>query len=132
MDAKPLISAVLFFAFYPFKMVYGTVKGILNTVLMYAARLLRLDKLVSKMSGSMIRRSDRFFSRSGNPLLRGDLLAYAEQEYPRDLYPTAWEDIPDDVQRLGRRRVSHAPDQGLHCVDEQGVCHPHHQDGDWT
>lgn len=98
MDFRPLVNAVFFFALYPFKLVFGTIKGILNTILLFVARLLRLDKLVSKMSGWLIRRSDHFVARSRNPLLRGDLLAYAEQEYPRDTYPTAWEDIPDDVR----------------------------------
>ncbi|WP_165448316.1 type IV secretory system conjugative DNA transfer family protein [Rhizobium leguminosarum] len=98
MDFRPLVNAVFFFALYPFKLVFGTIKGILNAILLFVARLLRLDKLVSKMSGWLIRRSDRFFAFNRNPLLRGDLLAYAEQEYPRDIYPTAWEDIPDDVR----------------------------------
>ncbi|ANL87068.1 type IV secretory system conjugative DNA transfer family protein [Rhizobium phaseoli] len=98
MDFRPILNAVFFFALYPFKLVFGTIKGILNTILVFVARLLRLDKLVSKMSSWLIRRSDRFFAFHRNPLLRGDLLAYAEQEYPRDLYPTAWEDIPDDVR----------------------------------
>lgn len=98
MDFRPIVNAVFFFALYPFKLVFGTIKGILNTILLLVARLLRLDKLVSKMSGWLIRRSDRFFAFHRSPLLRGDLLAYAEQEYPRDLYPTAWEDIPDDVR----------------------------------
>ncbi|ANL74261.1 type IV secretion system DNA-binding domain-containing protein (plasmid) [Rhizobium phaseoli] len=93
-----LVAIVLFFIFYPFMLAYKTAKRILNVVVWFVARLLRLDKLVTKLSAWLIRRSDHFFARSRNPLLRGDLLAHAEEEYPRDIFPTAWEDIPDDVR----------------------------------
>ncbi|MGO7266272.1 type IV secretory system conjugative DNA transfer family protein [Rhizobium johnstonii] len=93
-----LIGIVLFFIFYPLMLAYKTAKRVLNAAVWFVARLLRLDKLVTKLSGWLIRRSDRFFARSRDPLLRGDLLAHAEEEYPRHIFPTAWEDIPDDVR----------------------------------
>ncbi len=93
-----LVGIILFFIFYPFMLAYKTAKRVLNSVVWFVARLLRLDKLMTKLSGWLIRRSDTFFARSRNPLLRGDLLAYAEQEYPNDIFPTAWKDIPDDVR----------------------------------
>lgn len=43
--------------------------------------------------------SDVLFKASPSPLLRGDLVAYAEEEYPRDKWPTMWTTIPDDLRR---------------------------------
>nr|NTA46413.1 type IV secretion system DNA-binding domain-containing protein [Agrobacterium tumefaciens] len=54
---------------------------------------------MSKVARWVLRKTDLAFSKSPNPLLRGDLVAYAEQEYPRDEFPTAWAAIPDDIRR---------------------------------
>lgn len=94
-----LVSYIVFALGYPFYAVYNVARRIVNTILSFVGRALFLDRLVSKLARWIIRRTDHFFVASRNPLLRGDLLAYAEQEYPRDIFPTAWEDIPDDLRR---------------------------------
>lgn len=98
MDFRPVLNMVAFVVLYPFYLVYTTVRRVLNFVLRIVARVLFLDRIVNMLSGWIVRRSDLFFSRHSDPLLRGDLLAHAEKEYPRDIFPTAWEDIPDDVR----------------------------------
>ncbi|MGH0214395.1 type IV secretory system conjugative DNA transfer family protein [Sinorhizobium meliloti] len=95
---KTVLTLVIFAFAYPIQMVFRTVRRVLNFVLTIIARALFLDRIVNKLAAWLVRRSDLFFSRHGDPLLRGDLLAYAEDEYPRDRFPTAWEDIPDDVR----------------------------------
>ncbi|WP_429819043.1 type IV secretory system conjugative DNA transfer family protein [Ensifer sp. B1-9] len=95
---KTVLTLVIFAFAYPIQMVFTTVRRVLNFVLTIIARALFLDRIVNKLAAWLVRRSDLFFSRHGDPLLRGDLLAYAEDEYPRDRFPTAWEDIPDDVR----------------------------------
>ncbi|RVH69198.1 hypothetical protein CN198_14140 [Sinorhizobium meliloti] len=96
---QPLIELVVFGLGYPFYAIYKTARRILSAVLSFVGRVLFLDRLVSKLAGWIIRRSDRLFMASRNPLLRGDQLAHAQREYPRDIFPTAWEDIPDDLRR---------------------------------
>jgi hypothetical protein len=43
-------------------------------------------------------RLETLFARHTSPLLRGDLVGYAERQWPREQYPTAWVDIPDDLR----------------------------------
>lgn len=54
-----------------------------------------LETANTKASGFL----SRFFAAAKDPLLRGDLLAYAKAEYPPERYPTAWKDIPEDMRR---------------------------------
>ncbi|WP_425624931.1 type IV secretory system conjugative DNA transfer family protein [Agrobacterium radiobacter] len=98
MNFRPLVELVLFAVYYPFHLIFTTVRRVLNFVLTIVARALFLDRIVNRMAAWLVRRSDLFFSRHGDPLLNGNLLAYAEEKYPRDKFPTAWEDIPDDVR----------------------------------
>jgi hypothetical protein len=98
MNFTPLIQLVVFAVWYPFHLIYTAVRQVLNVILTFVARVLRLDRAVNKIGAWLIHRSDIFFSKHGDPLLNGNLLAYAEEEYPRDKFPTAWEDIPDDVR----------------------------------
>jgi hypothetical protein len=99
MNFTPLIQLIVFAVWYPFNLVFTTVRRVMNVVLTFVARVLYLDRMVNRIGAWLIRRSDIFFSKHGDPLLNGNLLAYAEEEYPQDLYSTAWEDIPDDIRR---------------------------------
>ncbi|NHT78925.1 type IV secretory system conjugative DNA transfer family protein [Rhizobiaceae bacterium CRRU44] len=54
---------------------------------------------LSRASGKVRDIANGYFARSASPLLRGDLVAYAEQEYPRAEYETAWKTIPADVKK---------------------------------
>ena len=74
MDFRPVLNMVAFAVLYPFYLVYTTVRRVLNVVLTIIARALFLDRIVNKLSAWIVRRSDLFFSRHGDPLLRGDLL----------------------------------------------------------
>lgn len=56
-------------------------------------------KLIRRFSATLTNRLDGLFARHKDPLLRGDLPAYAEAEYPPEDYPTAWTDIPADLRR---------------------------------
>lgn len=98
MDFRPILNIIAFAVFYPFWQVYTILRKALNAVLKFVARTLFLDRIVNGLAARVVRRSNTFFLRHGDPLLRGDLLAYAEEEYPRKKYPTAWEDIPDDIR----------------------------------
>ncbi|MBY3314754.1 type IV secretory system conjugative DNA transfer family protein [Rhizobium laguerreae] len=55
---------------------------------------------VEVASKRLVTFSDVMFARSHQgPLLRGDLVAYAESEYPKKRFPTMWVTIPKDVRR---------------------------------
>ncbi len=56
-------------------------------------------KIIRRFSATLTRRLDGLFARHKDPLLRGDLPAYAAAEYPPEDYPTAWTDIPADLRR---------------------------------
>ncbi|NKK58791.1 type IV secretion system DNA-binding domain-containing protein [Rhizobium leguminosarum bv. viciae] len=55
--------------------------------------------LVERTSKRILSVMDASFAKSGNNLLRGDLVAYAEDQYPKKRFPTAWVTIPKDIRR---------------------------------
>jgi hypothetical protein len=52
-----------------------------------------------KLALKTVAKADVVFAAERNPLLRGDVLAYAEQSFPRDRFPTMWKRIPADLRR---------------------------------
>ncbi|UXT53259.1 type IV secretory system conjugative DNA transfer family protein (plasmid) [Agrobacterium tumefaciens] len=59
----------------------------------------KIREYVELASKRLVTFTDVVFSRSGDALLRGDLLAYAQQEYPPKRFPTAWVNMPKDIRR---------------------------------
>lgn len=59
----------------------------------------KVHKYVERVSKRLLAFSDTLFSKIGDPLLRGDLVAYAEAEYPKKRFPTAWVAMPKDIRR---------------------------------
>lgn len=58
-----------------------------------------MKKFISKLAAKALTWSDRAFASSGDPLLRGDLVAYGRKKYDPADYQTMWMDIPEDIQR---------------------------------
>lgn len=65
-----------------------------------------MSNITSKIHGYVEVVSKRFvgfwdvvFAGEKSHLLRGDLVAYADQEYPRRRFPTMWVKIPEDIRR---------------------------------
>lgn len=56
-------------------------------------------KFINKLAAKALSWSDRMFSSSADPLLRGDLVEYGRSKYPPAEYQTMWMDIPEDIQR---------------------------------
>ena len=59
----------------------------------------KFSVLCRRFAASLPERWNILYKRSSDPLLRGDLLAYAEKIMPREKYPTAWVEIPADIRR---------------------------------
>lgn len=89
------VARVLATALIPIRIGFG----LLAVPVRYVLRLLGFGGLVESLSARLIGRAERVFGRHPDPLLRGDLVAYAEAEYPPAKYPTAWADIPADLRR---------------------------------
>lgn len=56
-------------------------------------------RAAERLAYRMISKLDFVFKAERDPLLRGDILAYAEQQFPREKYPTMWTRIPADLRR---------------------------------
>lgn len=54
---------------------------------------------VRKFALNSVAKLDVAFARERDPLLRGDLLGYAEVAFPREKFPTMWKRIPADLRR---------------------------------
>lgn len=56
-------------------------------------------KIINKIAARVPSFLTRLFAKSGDPLLNGDVKAYAAKEYPPEDYPTVWQKIPADIRR---------------------------------
>ena len=81
---------------------FNNILGVLRKI--FSGMTSRADKVSENVFSGEIGFFDSLFKDHKHPLLRGDVMAYAEVRWPKNAYPELWDEVPEDLVREGLTR----------------------------